>query len=87
MGNTKSYLAIVEKLVQGRHGDYVVTRTGELGVVTFALDGKAWREEDRPDPGDRVVLSRIISHVSKGRAKWRAKEVRAFNPSDESVNK
>ena len=83
MANTKSYKAVVEKVVSGKHGPYVVTRNEELGVVTFALDTKIWSEEHQPEPGDRVILSRIVSHLTNKRAVWRAKKARAENPSDE----
>lgn len=79
MPNTKSYSAVVEKVIdKGKHGAYVVARTEDLGVVTFALDKDVWREEHQPEPGDRVLLSQVIQK----RAGWRAKQARALNPSD-----
>jgi len=80
MGNA-SYKAVVEKIIEhGKHGPYAVARCEELdSVITFALDRKVWQEDDSPDPGTLVILSR----VRKKRAGWRALNGRYVNPSDE----
>jgi len=79
---TKSYAAVVEKIVPGRHGVYTVARTEDMGVVTFALNGEVWGEKHPPEPGDHVVLSHVVAHASKKRTVWRAREARAVKPSD-----
>lgn len=80
MSQEQEYHAVVEKIIQnGRHGPYVVARCVELGVVTFALDGNVWQEEDWPEPGMCVMLSK----VRKKRAGWRANRGRFVQPSDE----
>ncbi|MBO06229.1 MAG: hypothetical protein QF745_11140 [Planctomycetota bacterium] len=72
------YEAIVEKVVvEGRHGPYAVARSGEL-VFTFSLKTPTWSEEDLPEEGTFVVLSR----VTKKRAGWRANRARFLKPSD-----
>lgn len=74
------YQAIVEKVYgDGPHGPYAVARSSELGSITFALNQDVWPEEDWPEPGMIVMLSR----VRKKRAGWRAKHGRFIEPSDE----
>ena len=80
MVNDKAYHAIVDKVVnEGEHGPYAVARCEELGVVTFSLDSKVWQEEEHPESGTCVVLSRVF----KKRAGWRARTGRLFQPSDQ----
>lgn len=80
MPSDKSYRAVVEKIIpDGRHGPYVVTRSDEVGTITFALDKAVWQEEDRPEPGMHVVLSQL----RRKRAGWRAYRGRFVTPSDE----
>lgn len=74
-----SYRGIVEKVVDGRHGPYVVVRVDDLGVVTFSLNNKVWQEEDIPEPGTEVVLIKVI----KKSAGWRALHSRFVTPADE----
>lgn len=74
------YRAIVEKVVsKGPHGPYAVTRSQELGSVTVSLDSGVWQEEDWPEPGMFVILSKI----RKKRAGWCAKYGRFLGPSDD----
>lgn len=76
----KGYQAIVNNIiVDGKHGSYAVARCEELGTVTFSLNPQVWQEEDWPDPGTCVVLSK----VRKKRAGWRAEFGRFLTPSDE----
>ena len=80
MPSERSYQAVVEKVIPGgQHGPYAVGRSEELGSVTFSLDGKVWQEEDWPEPGMYVVLTKI----RKKRAGWRANRGRFVKPADE----
>ena len=80
MANTKSYQAVVDKIIpDGVHGPYAVARCKELGVVTLSLDPKIWQEDDWPEPGSCVVLSKI----RKKRLGWRAEVGRFVTPSDD----
>lgn len=71
--------ALVEKVVEGRHGPYAVARVERLGVVTFSLDQGVWPEKSRPEPGTEVMLTEVI----KKRAGWRALHSRFVTPADE----
>ncbi|MDP3985185.1 MAG: hypothetical protein Q8P82_00315 [bacterium] len=80
MSDEKSYRAVVDKVVNGKHGAYAVTRADGLkGSVTFSLDETVWQSGDRPEPGTLVLLSMI----RKKRAGWRAQRARVIGPSDE----
>ena len=82
MSNEKEYRAIVEKIIdKGQHGPYAVAKGKELDNITFSLKSPVWEEEDWPEPGMYVVLSR----VRKKRAGWRANRGRFLKPSDESI--
>jgi len=73
------YQAIVEKVISnGRHGPYAVARSKGL-LITFSLDKSVWQEDDWPDPGSCVILTKI----RKKRAGWRASSGRFVKPSDE----
>lgn len=77
---SKSYTVVVQKTIRnGKHGPYAVASSDELGSITFSLDPPVWQEEDWPEGGSVVVLSR----VSKKRAGWRANRGRFLQPSDE----
>lgn len=87
MAHTGKYRAMVEKIIaSGKHGPYAVARSDELGVVTFSLDPKVWREKHQPEPGDCVELSQVISHATKGRTMWRAKQAWAVSPQTSNSN-
>jgi len=74
--------AVVQKITSGgRHGPYVVATTEDLGSITFSLDASVWDEEDVPDPGEIVCLSKL----RKKRAGWRAMYGRRYRPSDEQL--
>jgi len=76
----KEYQATVDKvIVDGKHGSYGVARCKELGIVTFSLDKKVWQEEDSPEPGTCIILSKI----RKKRLGWRAEIARFVTPLDE----
>jgi hypothetical protein len=80
MAKKESYTAMVEKVYPtGPHGAYAVTKSEELGSITFSLASPVWRETNLPEPGDYVVLTQI----RKKRAGWRAQGGRFFKPSDE----
>lgn len=80
MPGEKNYQVVVEKIIPGgQHGPYAVGHSEELGSVTFSLDRKVWQEEDWPEPGVYVVLTKI----RKKRAGWRAYRGRFVKPSDE----
>jgi hypothetical protein len=75
-----TYTAVVEKTISdGKHGSYAVASSEDLGTITFSLDPSVWQEEDWPEGGNVVVLSK----VRKKRAGWRAHSGRFFQPSDE----
>lgn len=73
--------AVVQKVIaQGPHGPYTVATTETLeGSVTFSLEPTVWQEEDWPEAGNVVLLSKI----RRKRAGWRAKAGRYYLPSDE----
>lgn len=89
MVDKDEYRATVEKIVQGKHGLYAVTRSREfstmLGLsrdecsITFSLRKGVWDEEELPEPGTEVVLSRL----RKKTAGWRAQNARFVEPSDD----
>ncbi|MBI2475015.1 hypothetical protein HYV69_01175 [Candidatus Uhrbacteria bacterium] len=80
---TNEYIATVEKIIQnGKHGPYAVARCEELDSITFSLDRKVWKEDDLPEPGMIVVLSK----VRKKRAGWRALVGRHITPSDKATS-
>jgi hypothetical protein len=81
MNEEKGYKAIVERVIaNGAHGPYAVARSPEIGIITFSLDPPVWQEEDIPERGMYVILSRI----RKKPAGWRAKQARFLKPCDES---
>lgn len=71
--------AVVQKLMDGRHGPYAVaTADGFDGSITFALTEDVWTEDNRPEPGVYVLLS----DLQKKRGGWRAKKGRFLTPAD-----
>jgi predicted anti-sigma-YlaC factor YlaD len=78
--NVISYQAIVQKVIaQGPHGPYAVAASEALeGSVTFSLDPTVWQEEDWPEAGSVVLLSK----VRQRRAGWRSQSARFVTPSD-----
>lgn len=82
MPDDREYKAIIDQIVlHGRHGPYAVAKSPVIGFITFSLDKEVWREDEWPEPGTYVVLSR----VTKKRAGWRARSGRFFLPSDEQL--
>ena len=76
----KEIVAVVQDIVKGKHGYYVVTTSGEIkGSITFSLRKEVWQEKSNPKPGDRVVLSEL----RKKRDGWYACKARFFRPEDE----
>ncbi len=73
--------AIVQRIVpEGKHGPFFVTTSDQVdGSVTCSLDSTAWLEEEWPEVGEFVYLSRL----RQKRAGWRAKEGRFWKLSDE----
>lgn len=79
-----SYTVVVDKVISnGNHGPYAVGNAEDLGLITFSLTPKVWREKEWPEPGTYVVLSQVI----KKRAGWRAQHGRFLQPSDEKKRK
>ena len=75
----QSVVAIVQDVVNGKHGTYVVTTSKEVeGSITFSLGKEVWREDKHPEEGDRVVLLRVYQK----RGGWRALEARFFGLKD-----
>jgi hypothetical protein len=78
MAPPKEYRAMVEKIIlDGKHGPYAVASVEGLGSVTFSLVLPVW-EEEVPEPGEYVVLSRVRKKPSG----WRAHCGRFLQPSD-----
>lgn len=77
--------AIVQKVIpEGPHGPYVVTATdGEYGSITFSLEPTVWTENEWPEEGMVVVLTKL----RKKRNGWRAKQGRFLKLSDEQTSK
>jgi len=73
--------AIVQKVVgQGPHGPYAVATSDQLeSSVTFSLEPTVWQDEEWPEAGSVVLLSKL----RQKRAGWRAKTGRFYKPSDE----
>lgn len=75
-----SIRAIVQTIVRGKHGSYVVATSDEInGSITFSLKKPFWEENNWPEKGTIVVLSEL----RKKRAGWRAMKARFFRPEDE----
>jgi hypothetical protein len=75
--------AVVEKVILGLHGPFVVARSDRVaGSVTFSLDHPVWQEDDRPEVGMVVILSDIRQKT----AGWRAMQARYLRPTDEISN-
>ncbi len=70
---------VIQKIhAEGKHGPYAIASVEGLGSVTFSLDGHVWFEEDSPEPGEIVMLSKL----RQKRAGWRAMHVRYVRPDD-----
>lgn len=78
MSNDESVQAIVHKVViDGKHGPYAVTSHDKHGSITFALTDDVWRENEYPELGEIVHLSKL----RKMRGGWRSMEARHLRPS------
>ena len=66
----------------GKHGPYAIATVDGLGSVTFSLEKRVWDEEDKPEPGEVVVLSKL----REKRAGWRAMCARYTTPADDMQN-
>ena len=76
----KEKVAVVQSIVKGKHGDYVVTTSDKIkGSITFSLRKEVWQEKGNPELGVRVVLSEL----RKKRGGWYACKARFFRPEDE----
>jgi len=73
---------VIQKVDSGKHGPYAIATVQGLGSVTFSLEKSVWDEEDAPEPGEIVVLSKL----REKRAGWRAMQARYAKPSDKSRN-
>lgn len=84
MPNDAGYRSIVQRVVPiGPHGPYAMACSEELeGSITFSLDPKVWQEDEWPEEGSIVVLSRIVEK----RAGWRARCGRFSGPADKRSN-
>lgn len=80
--NASCIRAIVQKVVESKHGPYAVAISNELGLVTFSLEKKVWRENDQPERGIYVILLEIAKKLTG----WRAFNVRYVGPADEQLN-
>jgi len=78
MSDDQSVQAIVHEVVtDGKHGPYAVTSHDKLGSITFALTDDVWSEDDNPELGEIVCLSKL----RKKQAGWRSMEARRLRPS------
>ena len=77
--------AIVERIIKGQHGRFIVTRTkGFAGSVTFSLENGVWQEDEDPEPGTYVILSDIRKKRGRsGYDQWRSYKARFFRPGDD----
>lgn len=78
-------VAIVASVdTKGKHGPYAMC-FDESGVIqspiTFSLLSPTWREDDQPEGGTKVVLSKL----RRKKAGWRALEARYLGPQDEAA--
>lgn len=73
--------AVVQKIVSsGKHGPFFVTKSDQIdGSVTCSLEPTVWAEDEWPEEGEVVYLSRL----RQKRAGWRAKAGRFWKLSDE----
>lgn len=73
--------AIVDEIVlNGKHGPYAVAQSESFRrPITFLLKPPVWEEDQLPELGTYVVLSKL----TKKRAGWRAQHGRFFKPDDE----
>lgn len=75
------YEAVVQKVVPtGMHGPFAVATCDGVGTVTFALTREVWGEEDFPEAGNVVLLSKIRAK----RAGWRAYSAKFVTPQNSS---
>lgn len=82
----ESIIAVVEKIVSGKHGLFVVATSRFLkGSITFSLEPTTWKEDVHPQPGTIVILSSLTKKRLNNEHKsgWRASSARFFKPSDE----
>ena len=77
--------AVVQKIVvNGKHGSFAVaTSDGLDGSITFSLEPTVWLEDDCPEEGLFVFLTKL----RQKRAGWRAKQGRYWLPSDEQTER
>ena len=84
MGNGALVAVVQNVITDGNHGPYAVATSEQIkGSVTFSLDPTVWKEDRRPEAGEKVVLSNLVGK----RAGWRAKQGRFFRPSDEQIER
>lgn len=76
--------AVVQNVMpDGKHGPYAVATSDDItGSVTFSLEPTVWQDEDWPEQGSIVILSKL----RQKRAGWRAKLGRFSQPSDEQIS-
>lgn len=82
MSVTDKVEGVVQKVcLYGRHGPYAIATVEGVGSVTFSLEEEVWDEEDFPEEGEIVVLSRL----RKKRAGWKAMAGRRYRLSDQKT--
>ncbi len=80
--------AVVERVVRGQHGRFVVTiAKGFTNSVTFSLIDGVWQEDEDPEPGICVILSDIRKKHVRNYDQWRAYKARFFRIEDEKKKK
>ncbi len=83
MDENDAVRGIIQKIdSDGKHGPYAIAMVESLGSVTFSLERRVWSEDDKPGPGEIVILSKL----REKRAGWRAMRARYVRPSDNSRN-
>ncbi len=75
--------AVVERVIrEGKHGPFVVATSDAItGSVTFSLEPTVWQDDEWPEEGAVVYLTKL----RKKRAGWRAKQGRQWLLSDEQT--
>lgn len=83
MAKVEAVRGVIQKInSDGKHGPYAIATVDGVGSVTFSLEKHVWDEEDTPEPGEIVILSKL----REKRAGWRAMQARYAKPSDDRRN-
>lgn len=83
MNGKQAIKAVVQKVIgEGKHGAFVVATSETInGSITFSLEPTVWQDDEWPEEGAVVYLTKL----RKKRAGWRAKQGRHWLLSDEQT--